>query len=192
MIERGDAIRRFLAAARLDMGIAVRHFVLDVLAGSALVPRPARQAIYRLAGLDVETMNVFSGVRITGTNLRLGSDTFVNHDCYFDVGRGRIDIGERCHVAPGVMVLTAAHDFESGATSRQESYATTTIEDGVWIGARTVVLPGVRVGEGCVIAAGAVVAADCAPFGMYGGVPARRLRDLREVAPHAVATDVSA
>ena len=85
------------------------------------------------------------------------------------------------------MVLTAAHDFESGATSRQESYATTTIEDGVWIGARSVVLPGVRVGEGCVIAAGAVVAADCAPFGMYGGVPARRLRDLREVAPHAIA-----
>ena len=51
-----------------------------------------RQAIYRLAGLDVETMNVFSGVRITGTNLRLGSGTFVNHDCYFDVGRDELTL----------------------------------------------------------------------------------------------------
>lgn len=43
---------------------------------------------------------------------------------------------------------------------------------------RAMLLPGVTVGKGCVVAAGAVVAADCAPNGLYGGVPARRIKDL--------------
>ena len=52
------------------------------------------------------------------------------------------------------------------------------IGSGCWLGARVIVLPGVTIGPGCIIAAGAVVAQDCAADGLYAGVPARRLRDL--------------
>ena len=52
------------------------------------------------------------------------------------------------------------------------------VGEGCFIGANVTVLPGVNVGEGCVIAAGAVITRDCAPDGLYGGVPARRIRDL--------------
>lgn len=167
-----------ITAARLDLGIAWRHLVLHVLAGAALTPRPLRQLVYRAMGIEAHTMNVFPGVRITGTDLVLGEDTFVNHACYLDAARGRIEIGRGCHLGPQVMVLTATHVHAGSGTSRQASYATTVVGDGVWLGARATVLPGVTVGEGCVVAAGAVVAADCAPHGLYAGVPARRVKDL--------------
>ncbi|WP_447643573.1 acyltransferase [Nocardioides zeae] len=52
------------------------------------------------------------------------------------------------------------------------------IGNGAWIGARALILPGVSVSEGCVIAAGAVVNRNTEPHGLYAGVPARRIRDL--------------
>ena len=58
------------------------------------------------------------------------------------------------------------------------SFLPVSIGDGVWIGAGATVLAGVSIGDGCVIAAGAVVATDCEPNGLYGGIPARRIRDL--------------
>jgi maltose O-acetyltransferase len=52
----------------------------------------------------------------------------------------------------------------------------------VWMGARVTVLPGVTVGDGCVIAAGAVVTKDCEPGGVYAGLPARRIRSVAKAA----------
>ena len=52
------------------------------------------------------------------------------------------------------------------------------IGDGVWIGANATILPGVIVGDGCFIAAGALVTEDCEPDGFYAGVPARRIRNF--------------
>lgn len=166
-------------ALRLDLAIAWRHLMLDLLAGSGLVPRPLRWALYRALGLDVRTPNVFSGTRITGRDLHIGRGTFVNHACYLDVARGRIEIGERCQVGPEVMVLTATHELgPDGSASAQAVYRTTAIGDRVWLGARVTVLPGARIGDGCVVAAGAVVSGVCPPGGVYAGVPARRLREV--------------
>lgn len=52
------------------------------------------------------------------------------------------------------------------------------IGNGCWIGARVTILPGVEIKEGCVIASGAVVTSVCEPNGLYGGVPARRIKNL--------------
>lgn len=170
--------RRVLAAVRLDLSIGLRHLLLGTLAGSALVPRPLRWLLYRAAGLDVRTPNVFPGVRITGRRLRVGRGTFVNHDCYLDVARGRIEIGDDCHLAPQVMVLTATHDVDGEGASREAAYTTTSIGDGVWLGARVTVLPGAVVEPGCVVAAGAVVRGRLEAGGVYAGVPARRVREV--------------
>ena len=101
--------RRWVTALSLDLSMAWRHLALHTVAGSPLVPRAVRASIYRAYGLDVRTRNVFSGVRITGRDLHVGQGTFINHECYLDVGNGRIDIGDDCHLAPGVMILTATH-----------------------------------------------------------------------------------
>lgn len=169
---------RLIGVLRLDLSIAWRHLLLGVLAGSALTPRPVRWAIYRAAGLDVRTPNVFSGVRITGRDLHIGAGTFVNHDCYLDVARGRIEIGADCHLAPQVMVLTATHDVAEGRVDRVADYERTTIGDRVWLGARATVLPGAIIESDCVVAAGAVVTGRLDAGGVYAGVPARRVREV--------------
>ncbi|MGN6612168.1 MAG: acyltransferase, partial [Angustibacter sp.] len=134
------------------------HTVVNSVAGSAFVPRPLRAAIYRVMGVQAKTSNVFSGCRITGPRLRLGEQTFVNHGCYFDVARGEIDIGRRCLLAPEVMVLAVTHELlPDGQVDRATRALRTVVEDDVWLGARVVVMPGVRIGAGCVVAAGAVV-----------------------------------
>ena len=102
----------------------------------------------------------------------------MNHRCYFDT-RDRISVGARVAFGMEVMVCTSTH--EPGDQQRRAGPYTTapvTIGDGSWIGARALILPGVTVGEGCVVAAGAVVREDCEPGGLYAGVPARRVRDL--------------
>lgn len=54
----------------------------------------------------------------------------------------------------------------------------TLIKDGCWVGANVTIIPGVTIGEGCIIAAGAVVTKNCEPDGLYAGVPAKRIKDL--------------
>lgn len=170
--------RRAVDAILQDLRIAGRHLVYTRIAGSSFTPRPVRYLVYRAMGLDVRTMNVFSGVRITGKDLHIGPDTFVNHDCYFEVGRGRIEIGERCHLGPQVMILTSSHELhEDGSVERLSTNATTSVGDRVWLGARTTLLPGATVESDCVVAAGAVVTGRCESGGIYGGVPAKRIGD---------------
>lgn len=170
--------KRALDAILQDLRIAGRHLVFDLIAGSSFTPRPLRYAVYRAMRLDVRTMNIFSGLRITGSDLHIGRDTFVNHDCYFEVGRGRIEIGEHCHVGPQVMILTSSHALnDDGSVERLSTNSTTSVGDRVWLGARTTLLPGATVESDCVVAAGAVVTGRCESGGIYGGVPAKRIGD---------------
>lgn len=171
---------RFVRVAAKDLSLATFHTIVNVVAGSAFLPRPARAAVYRLMGIDAETINIFPGSQITGRNVHLGARTFVNHGCYLEVDPGgRIDIGEQCLLSPGVMVLSSSHDLDpAGRVQPRTRPNHTVIGDRVWLGARSTVMPGVRIGDGCVVAAGAVVTKDCAPHGLYAGVPARRIRDF--------------
>uniref|UniRef100_UPI0035CBD425 acyltransferase n=1 Tax=uncultured Sphingomonas sp. TaxID=158754 RepID=UPI0035CBD425 len=77
------------------------------------------------------------------------------------------------------MFLTASHVI-GGAESRAGADVAKpiTIENGCWIGANATVLPGVQIAQGCVIAAGSIVTRDTDPHGIYGGVPASRIKDL--------------
>jgi acetyltransferase-like isoleucine patch superfamily enzyme len=86
-------------------------------------------------------------------------------------------------------VLTAGHVVGGHDQRAAESLPEpVTIGAGCWLAAGAIILPGVTVGDGCVIGAGAVVVEDCAPDGLYGGVPARRLRDFGPTSPEPLAT----
>jgi acetyltransferase-like isoleucine patch superfamily enzyme len=102
--------------------------------------------------------------------LEIGSHSRINRKCCLDA-RGGLVIGDNVSVSPEVMILTAQHrvdDPEFRVENRR-----VVIEDHVWIGTRATILPGVTLGRGCVVAAGAVVTRDVAPFVIVGGVPAR-------------------
>src|SRR3546814_14485343 len=88
-------------------------------------------------------------------------------------------LGLNCRVGMRTTFISSTHVLGSSQCRAGRVEAKSIIvEDGVWIGAGVLVLPGVTIREGCVVAAGAVVTTDCAPDGLYGGVPATRLRTL--------------
>lgn len=159
-----------------------------LLARSRLVGRYGRLAIYRLLGARIDTLGVSPGCFITGPAVTIGRGTSLNIGCLLDAS-APITIGRRTSLGPGVMVLTSTHAIGSPhrrAGTRQAKPVT--IGSGCWIGARSTILPGVTIHDGCVIAAGAVVTQDCEPGGLYAGVPARR-RSFGEGAPDTRDTD---
>ncbi len=100
----------------------------------------------------------------------IGARTIVNRGCCLDARSG-LQIGDDVSISPEVVILTTQHDIASRKFALQGR--SVTIEDHVWIGMRAMVLPGVTIGRGAVVAAGAVVTKDVAPLDIVAGVPAR-------------------
>jgi acetyltransferase-like isoleucine patch superfamily enzyme len=88
-----------------------------------------------------------------------------------------IEIGSDCMIAPFVYLVDSDHGMQRGVPMNQQSNVAVPIRIGsdVWIGAHSVILKGVTIGDGAVVAAGAVVREDVAPNTIVGGVPARML-----------------
>jgi maltose O-acetyltransferase len=155
------------------------HWLVNDVAASPALDRRTRAALLRRAGIEMGTGAIVeAGCFFFGANVSLGDYCVVNHRCYLD-SKDQITIGPRTGVAMGSMLFTSNHEM-GDELKRWGAYKTAPIEigAGVWVGARVLVMPGVTIGDGCLIAAGAVVARDCEPNGLYAGVPAKRLRDL--------------
>jgi maltose O-acetyltransferase len=105
-------------------------------------------------------------------NLTIGSSTLVGIGVYFDMA-GPICIGDWVTLGPQIMFITGAHEV-LGAHQRAGAMQPKpiTVGNGVWIGARALILPGVSISDGAVIAAGAVVTKDVPPNALVAGVPA--------------------
>jgi len=102
--------------------------------------------------------------------IRIGDENYFGHRVHLHAG-APLTIGSRCVLADDVLVTTIDH--ERGRRSRTRPTAPTTIGDDVFVGQRSVVLGGVRIGDAATIAAGAVVISDVAPGETVAGVPAR-------------------
>lgn len=111
-------------------------------------------------------------------NLSFGRDCVVNAGCHFDAS-GRIEVGHRVSIGQQVMILTNGHEF-AGSQQRAGLNIIRTVEihDGAWLSTRCTVLPGVVIGAGSIVAAGAVVTRSVEPNTLVGGVPARFIRAL--------------
>lgn len=111
-----------------------------------------------------------------GKNIHLGCDVFINAGCKFQ-DQGGIYLGDRVLVGQNVVLATLNHGMDPARRGDLEP-APIRVGNDVWIGANATVLPGVTVGDGAVIAAGAVVTRDVPPMTVVGGVPAKIIKHI--------------
>lgn len=149
------------------------EFIVFKLHLVSLVPSHSfRCFFYRLAGIKIgkgstiHTRAKFYDPR----NIQIGEDTIVGEGAVLD-GRAKLLIGNHVDIATEVMIYNSQHDIEDENFIAKDEEVI--IEDYVFIGPRAIILPGVRIGKGAVVAAGAVVTKDVPPYAIVGGVPAK-------------------
>ena len=178
-------------------------FRLRALAARALAT--GRTAWWRGLGMEIGRGTLLPKVRVTWPHqVSLGNDCILEHDiyfkydgvwapgptivvrnrvflgfgCEFNVRRG-LEIGDDCLIASGCKFVDHDHGASSRDTPMREqaggAEAAIALEQDVWLGANVVVLKGVRIGRGAIVAAGAVVTKPIPPYEIWGGVPARKI-----------------
>jgi len=141
-----------------------------------------RWFFYWLGGMDMPiNSHIHMWARFYNpAGIKIGKDTIIGDHAFLD-GRGPLLIGNHVDIASGVMIYNSEHDINSDDFgAREESVE---IGDYVFVGPRAIILPGVKIGQGAIIAAGAVVTKDVPEFAIAGGVPAtvigeRKNKDL--------------
>ena len=109
-------------------------------------------------------------------NIKIGKHCHLNENIFI---QGAL-IGNYVMIAPNVSILTGMHNFSDTAIPMILQGAATNktpiIEDDVWIGRNVIIMPGIRIGKGSIIGAGAVVTRDVLPYSIVGGVPAKIIK----------------
>lgn len=142
---------------------------LRVLCGRLILRHCAKTA-------NIDRKAFFSSAVEIGEYSGIGRNSYLN---------GKVIIGDSVMMGPECLIYTVNHCIEDplvpmrcqGNCPEEPVY----IEDDVWIGARVTILPGVRIGHGSVIAAGAVVTKEIPPYAIAGGVPAKVIRYRKEI-----------
>ncbi len=111
-------------------------------------------------------------------NVHIGHNSIIGNDAFLD-GRHGLYIGNNVNISGEVRIFTVEHDIEDPYFSGTGNPVF--IEDWTYIGTRVTILPGVKIGEGAVVASGAVVTKDVDPWTMVGGVPAKFIKNRPRV-----------
>ena len=141
-------------------------------------PEEIRDLMERIVGRAVpESFRLFPPFTTDfGANIHLGEQIFINSGCRFQ-DQGGIWIGDRCFIGHDVVMATLDHSL--AVADRATTHpAPIRLGSDVWVGAKAVITSGVTIGDGAVIAAGAVVTRDVPPCTIVGGVPAKVIRRL--------------
>jgi acetyltransferase-like isoleucine patch superfamily enzyme len=146
------------------------------LVSATVLPLPLRRTLLRAGGVRIGPgVAGLRRCRIDNPHVTIARDVYVNTGLQVE-GRAPVTIGAGVMIGPDVLILTSTHDQLADGTFGPTIYRRVTIGERCWLGARSVVLPGVTIGDGVIIAAGAVVASDCREPGTYAGVPAKKVR----------------
>lgn len=141
-------------------------------------PAELRTLFSKLIGKPVDESFAFFPPFYTdcGKNINIGKNVFLNMGCKFQ-DQGGIFIGDGTLIGHNVVLATLNHAMDPEERSSMIP-APIHIGKRVWIGANATVLPGVTIGDGAIVAAGAVVTKDVPENTVVGGVPARVLRKI--------------
>lgn len=157
-------------------------FELMLLHVTTYIPlHTVRNFIWRLAGVRLgKHSTLHTGVRVFDPRgIKVGEGTIIGYGTFID-GRSSVTIGSHTDIASEVMIYSSEHDVNSPTFAA--TLAPVTIKDYVFVGPRAIILAGVTIGEGAVVAAAAVVTKDVEPYTIVAGVPAkiigeRKLKD---------------
>lgn len=162
----------------LGLKTAANDLVRRFAFSSAVNLRYRWKLLRKLGWIEIEESHIRDGCLFIGYDLKISRGCYFNRQVFIDAGT-RVEIGSHVQFGPRSCIVTSTHDIGApsmrGGTPMNKPV---TIDDGCWIGAGAMILPGVHVAEGCIIAAGAVVTKSTEANGLYAGVPARRVKDL--------------
>lgn len=133
-------------------------------------------------------LHVFNFRGLPHAGITIGKNCFIGEYNVFR-GQGGITIGDDVYTGPMVQFVAVNHVFSDPHTPIREQGITAkgiVVEDDVWLGSGATVVDGVTIGRGSIIGAGAVVTGDMPPYSIAVGVPAKRIKDRREIDPVAV------
>lgn len=154
-----------------------------VVVGQALrgVRRRLRRYFYRfvLGAVGARCQIADDVLLVDAQNIYLGNEVVINEGVVLQSCEGAgIRIGDRAVISYGAMVITGGLDLTGGINYDKHVASPVRIHDEAWIGARAIILPGVTVGRGAVVAAGSLVKDHVDAGTLVAGVPARRIRTL--------------
>jgi acetyltransferase-like isoleucine patch superfamily enzyme len=144
-----------------------------------------RWLLLRVSGLQLRTINIREDCKIHNSHLSVGSNSTIGRGCFFE-GSGQIKIGDFTQVGPDCTFITSNHEIwlDSGQLQRSRGVSEDIVVGSrVWLGTRVTVLPGSEIPNDTVVAAGAVVRGSLKSGHVYGGIPARPIRELSSEVP---------
>ncbi|MFY4788436.1 acyltransferase [Aliarcobacter butzleri] len=146
------------------MGVYIRFFIV--------------KRIFRKCGENVNiAKNVYFG---KGSNITIGNNSGIGENSYL-ITMDKITIGDNVMIGPELMILTGNHGYDDKNRLLLEQKIITkpvSIGNDVWLGARVTILPGVRIGNRVIVAAGSVVVKDIPSNCIVGGNPAKFIKEL--------------
>lgn len=128
------------------------------------------------------TLLIVASDRVPGVAtaaLKVGKNTAINEYCNIRASGCNIHIGDNCLFGQFATIIGSNHGISASSLILEQPWDTekcgVTIGEDVWVGSHAVVLPGVTIHQGAIIAAGAVVVSDVPAYEIWGGVPAKKI-----------------
>ena len=186
---RVEAFRKVMAETKYIPAGSELHLAFHAFSQEALkitarlngqyhTPDEVRQMMAELTASEIdESFAMFPPFHTDcGKNLKIGKRVFINAGCQFQ-DQGGIEIGDDVLIGPQTIIATLNHDPDP--EKRGGMFAKSVkIGNMAWLGARVTICPGVTIGDGAIVAAGAVVTKDVPPRTVVAGVPAKIIKTI--------------
>ena len=149
----------------IDFQLFLLHLVSDIVPSHII-----RKCIFTLMGVKIgKYTTIHMRCRVFDPkNITIGNDTIIGDGAFLD-GRDKLSIGDHVDIASEVMIYNSEHDIND--QQFKAGISPVTIEDYVFVGPRAIILPGVKIGKGAIVAAGCVVTKDVPEYAIFAGVP---------------------
>jgi|APSaa5957512535_1039671.scaffolds.fasta_scaffold92708_1 acetyltransferase-like isoleucine patch superfamily enzyme len=151
----------------------IREFITNRVV--AFIPVISFRMIFyrKVLKIDIGSrVNIQMGCYIYNSNSSfcIGNNTVINRACVLD-RRGDLYIGSNVNISHGVEIYTAGHNINSSNFS--DFTRRTVVDDYVWLGGRSIIMPGITIEKGAVVLPGSIVTKDVGSFNVVGGNPAK-------------------